>query len=212
MRKQHFIRFRLITLLFTISVICIYLGYFTHRNKQHQLATELVLSLHGQINYENSWDESYLNLWELGSPSIFPLSTSRNPFVDFSYTLIGKNGPSEVVAVSLDSTDVSDEDLEQLASFRYLQALGLGDTSISDSGILHLLRISSLKALRLNGTQITEEGLTKLRKAMPKCAIYFEPTIWLNSSPTPIRVEQPTIDLWPESNLTNGDLVFPNSE
>jgi hypothetical protein len=100
----------------------------------------------------------------------------------------------------LDSTEVTDAGLKNLAALPRLQRLlfggggheftRLGDdnlksltlirtmapgTKVTDDGLEYLVRLTGLQELLLGGTQITEQSVKKLRQALPNCQIQWEP-------------------------------------
>ncbi|MCI0680508.1 MAG: protein kinase [Gemmataceae bacterium] len=59
-------------------------------------------------------------------------------------------------------TNVSDAGLEQLAGLRSLQTLYLDDTQLTDAGMRKLAVLENSQALSLRGTQVTNAGLNEL--------------------------------------------------
>jgi hypothetical protein len=48
-----------------------------------------------------------------------------------------------------------------------LQFLNLQSTQVTDAGLKELAGLKSLQLLKLSGTQVTDAGLQELRKALP---------------------------------------------
>jgi internalin A len=52
-----------------------------------------------------------------------------------------------------------------------LQAMSLGNTNVSDAGLEHLKGLSKLQILDVKNTKVTHAGAQELRKALPKLKI-----------------------------------------
>ncbi len=70
--------------------------------------------------------------------------------------------PQRIVAIALDGTSASDEDLEQLRALRGLKTLNLSETAVTDAGLKHLKHFRGLKRLVLGGTRVSDAGLKEL--------------------------------------------------
>jgi hypothetical protein len=62
-------------------------------------------------------------------------------------------------------------DLAHLKRLTQLEALDLTITGLTDAGLAHLAGLTALKYLELDGTQVTKAGVGKLKKALPECTI-----------------------------------------
>jgi hypothetical protein len=86
------------------------------------------------------------------------------------------NGWETVTVISFDDSDVSDDDLANVAAnlqrFPDVRALGLDNTKITDDGLEHLKQLSNLKIITLSGTQVTDTGVAKLQRALPRLVIH----------------------------------------
>ena len=78
---------------------------------------------------------------------------------------------SEVDAVDLRDTQITDAGLIHLKGMTKLVNLHLDGTSITDAGLVHLKELTNLKALYISETQVTDVGIAELQKALPKCTI-----------------------------------------
>jgi hypothetical protein len=96
--------------------------------------------------------------------------------------LTGKTGGLEVLddlpnlmALSLERSDVTDKELVKVKSLSKLTAIWLDDTSISDEGLKNLEGLKHLKIVAAPNTRITENGVKALRKALPNIYIWYGP-------------------------------------
>ena len=78
---------------------------------------------------------------------------------------------SEVDAVDLRDTQITDAGLIHLKGMTKLVNLHLDGTSITDAGLVHLKELTNLKALYISETQVTDVGIAELQKALPNCTI-----------------------------------------
>jgi len=74
----------------------------------------------------------------------------------------GKKGRSYIGAVDLSGTQVSDDDLAEIASLPELTHLNLNDAQIGSEGLAHLAKMSQIKQLELSGTLTTDDDLRQL--------------------------------------------------
>jgi hypothetical protein len=68
-----------------------------------------------------------------------------------------------VVDVNCDGTDVSDDDLANVAVFSELESLSLSATSVADKGMSRLQSLANLKWLYLDRTWVSDAGLSRLK-------------------------------------------------
>jgi hypothetical protein len=80
---------------------------------------------------------------------------------------------SELVALDLYSTTVTDEGLAQLKDLQNLKSMGLGGTPITDQGLVHLEKLPSLQWLWLSKNVVTEEAVNRLKAARPDMNVYL---------------------------------------
>ncbi len=102
---------------------------------------------------------------------------------------------AKVTSLMLNSTQITDEGLKEVAMFQQLTLLGLGTTKITnaglkevaklqnldmldlrgtkvtDAGLKHVAKLKKLGLLRLNNTKATAAGVAELEKALPNCQI-----------------------------------------
>jgi beta-lactamase regulating signal transducer with metallopeptidase domain len=70
----------------------------------------------------------------------------------------------ELSRLSLQRSNVTDEDLQQFKGLKKLTALNLWDAKISDAGVAAIAELSALQTLQLGGTGITDDGLKSVAK------------------------------------------------
>ena len=76
--------------------------------------------------------------------------------------LTGLPDPGVPFGLSLVSTQVTDEQLKELAGLKSLQSLSLGQTNVADMGLKELAGLKNLQALDLRSTQVTDAGMKEL--------------------------------------------------
>ena len=74
-------------------------------------------------------------------------------------------------ALDLSGTDVTDAGLKDLASLTHLQALSLSVTKVTDAGLKELARLTNLQRIDLTGTMVTHFGMNELQTKLPSCQI-----------------------------------------
>jgi uncharacterized membrane protein len=68
----------------------------------------------------------------------------------------------QLVSLDLNSTNVTDEQMEGLAELQNLRVLYLNNTKVSDAGLKRLSRLSRLRVLSLVGTGVTDASIPVL--------------------------------------------------
>jgi RNA polymerase sigma factor (sigma-70 family) len=71
-------------------------------------------------------------------------------------------GLPDLAVLSLDDTDVTDDDLKSLRTLPALRRLNLSETSVTDAGLVRLKECRLLDWLDIQSTRITEAGLAQL--------------------------------------------------
>jgi serine/threonine protein kinase/Leucine-rich repeat (LRR) protein len=84
--------------------------------------------------------------------------------------------PLEILAIKLDGTGVSDDELTQLAAVPGLRELSLAHTRISDAGIERLLVLRQLASLNLSRTAVTNAGLQTVARLTELTELNLERT------------------------------------
>lgn len=68
-------------------------------------------------------------------------------------------------SMSLDSCDLTDNEMEKIANYANLYALNVtNNPDITDAALEHLLELKSLQMLNLRSTSVTEKGIEEFRK------------------------------------------------
>lgn len=70
--------------------------------------------------------------------------------------------PGAAFGLDLNSTQITDEGMKELAGLKDLQMLNLQETPVTDAGLKELARLKVLQSLNLFRTQVTDEGLKEL--------------------------------------------------
>lgn len=70
--------------------------------------------------------------------------------------------------------NLTSQGLAQLTKLPILRVLELQNTSLDDQAVPHLSKMASLRILALQGTKLTASGIDELKRALPKCAIFWD--------------------------------------
>ena len=76
-----------------------------------------------------------------------------------------------LLRLGLDSLPVTNDALPVIAKHTQLRALYLFDTKISDGGLKQLTSLKELKILMLTGSPVTRSGIDPLQISLPECLI-----------------------------------------
>ena len=76
-----------------------------------------------------------------------------------------------LLRLGLDSLPVTNDALPVIAKHTQLRALYLFDTKISDAGLKQLAGLKELKILMLTGSSVTQSGVDPLQMSLPDCLI-----------------------------------------
>ena len=99
--------------------------------------------------------------------------------INFTETRVGDAGLAHfkecknLSDVYLWQTEVSDLGLSYLKDCENLRILGLNGTKVSDAGLPYLLDCQKLTFLDLTKTRVTRMKIAELKKALPKCRIFW---------------------------------------
>jgi len=77
----------------------------------------------------------------------------------------------DLVSLDLDKTAIGDEGLKHVAALTNLEWLELSETRVTDAGIETLLSLKNLKWVDLSETAVTDASVAKLRAAFPEITI-----------------------------------------
>jgi hypothetical protein len=85
-------------------------------------------------------------------------------------------GLAQLRSLALYDTDITDAGLEDLKWLGQLESLNLYGVKITDAGVKHLIAIVGLRELWLGETQVSTAGLKQIHAALPRCAIFPDPS------------------------------------
>jgi hypothetical protein len=68
---------------------------------------------------------------------------------------------------------ITDAGCATLAELSNLEELRLYGSDVSDDALIHLKKLHKLRRLTITKTRITYEGAEALRKALPRCTVYY---------------------------------------
>jgi hypothetical protein len=80
---------------------------------------------------------------------------------------------TELQAIELSGTTVTDEGLAQLADLQNLRSMSLVNTPITDGGLVHLEKLLSLQFVWLPKNRVTQAGVESLKRARPDMNVYL---------------------------------------
>jgi hypothetical protein len=144
-RWRRLLQYRLRTLLILMTVIAVWLAWWSHKARRQREAVAALTTLSAKIVYD---DYTY------GSPPLLLVRT-RPYLPKWLVKLLGKDYFANVISVSL-PTEVSDADLAPLRGLADLEELDLGRTRITEAGLEHLKKLTTLKELRLGSSKYTD--------------------------------------------------------
>lgn len=151
--KLRWCQFTLRAFFVLITGTGISFGLWAHRAAQQQAAVQRVVSLGGEITYEDGFE-------------------GRLGLVAHLKSMLPQDYVDCVIEVDLSNQyDFEDSDLHCLQPFTELQVLWLTHTKVSDAGLQQLRRFTELRYLRVYGTQVSEQGARRLRCALPNCEV-----------------------------------------
>ena len=78
----------------------------------------------------------------------------------------------ELKALTLQGTKITDEGLTHLLALKELKDLNLTNTNVSDTGLKLLEGLESLEKLHLHNTAVTNDGLKAFHEAVPECSLF----------------------------------------
>lgn len=119
--------------------------------RRQRQAVEAIRALGGFVTYDYGIDQAYGHPLNAPAPGLGGLRR-----------VLGADLFADVVRVNLDSTVVTDAQLECLENLPQVRWVNLFNTRITDSGLEHLKRLRHLERLELGGTQVTDAGLEYL--------------------------------------------------
>ncbi len=146
--EQQQVRFRLRTLLISMGIACVALGFAADRGYRQKQAVAAIIARGGKVSYEarGAW---------------------THPWQEW----LGRDLFEPVKMVFWAGAPIADADLESLGALAQLETLTLASTPITDAGLIHLERVKHATLIDLRFTQVTDEGRNRLRRALPDAKI-----------------------------------------
>ncbi len=81
---------------------------------------------------------------------------------------------TELQALELYGTTVTDEGLAQLKDLQKLRSIGLGATPITDEALVHLAKLQSLQWVWVPRATVTSAAIEKLKSERPDMNVYLQ--------------------------------------
>ncbi len=155
-----------VTLLVILASVCFRFGWRAHRQ---QARLEYFDQLGGETETEPAkpvWlhDFAVMTVGEERAAGFTELTA-----VDLGGTQMTNadlqelNRLTSLRELDLHNTQVTDAGLQYVSGLTNLQAIYLSDAQVSDAGLQHLSGLSNLEVLLLGNTQVTDAGLEQLR-------------------------------------------------
>lgn len=151
-------RYSLRTMLFTLLVVGAWTTWWSNGVRKQREAVAWVERNGGNVVYEcdiHTAETSGIGVKWLASWSAW----------------IGKDCVSNIAGIELHHTQITDDELEKLKTFKKLRFLNISDSRITDAGVEHLTSWKSLEELFIFRTNITDIGAIHLKEALPNTVV-----------------------------------------
>jgi hypothetical protein len=76
-----------------------------------------------------------------------------------------------IAELTLDATEITGKGVQRMVMHSNVRALSLRDTNVTDTAIRHLEALTWLRFLDICGTKVTREGVMRFRASNPNCVI-----------------------------------------
>ncbi len=153
--RRRFFRYSLRTLMLVVTVFCIGLGSIGIQIKQarHQRqAVEAILATGGIILYE------------------YQRTNSDPPGPEWLRRIIGDEYFFTIGYVDFSGSKVNNASLAAVVNFlASVKYLSLFSTEVTDEGLENLKELTNLRIVHIISTKITDEGMKDLHQALPNC-------------------------------------------
>lgn len=176
-------QFDLKSLLVGTLVIALLFGFFRLRGQRHEEINKIAGAFRARGANVNcspaSFSESMANLfWIGGRGSITRLTWRDKPLTDSQLARCDDllSRLSNLRALDLSGTKVTDQSLKIVASLSQLERLDLSDTLVTDSGLARLGGLVNLTSLNLTKTKISDEALDTAGQFQALLALYLGQT------------------------------------
>lgn len=157
--KKRRIRFTTRTLFAVVTllaILCAFFGARAVREVREHRATTQITRLGGRFDHR---------------PADM---LTRDGWVARSMTLLVYEDFARVTHVSLDRTQIRDDDLAVLASLPNLEGLDISNTDITDAGVVHLSMLPHLKYINAQKTKLSESGVNELKSRRPSLFVDWQ--------------------------------------
>jgi hypothetical protein len=173
--KRRWLQFSLRTLLLTMLVLGVGLGWFAERVRRQREALSKVIRYGGQVTYDYQLDASgNLRRDQFGNY----LHGLQPPGPRWLRALVGDDcfqSPRTIWLEIDEGVGFEDRELAALAesmeSLPTLRTLSLRGSPITDAGLLHLRGLAQLRELNCRWTKVTDRGVAALQEDLPRCHI-----------------------------------------
>ncbi len=188
--RRRWSQFSLRTLFVVVTVFCVWMGITAQRARNQRQAVEAILEAGGEIEFEHNsgWYSTsspppgpdWLRRL-VGDDYFFSVIFVRFSGEEFNNAnLVAVGQLTDVRALHLVQTKITDAGLEHLKRLTKLERLFLVGTPITDAGLETLGKLPNLETLYLGGREITDEGVKRLQQVLPKCQIFYPGAIKSN--------------------------------
>lgn len=161
MRIRRGLQFSLSTLLFIVAVLGIGLGIRVRQAERQQQAIKAIHKLGGAVLYQTAESEKP------------PLATHSRLERYLGMVFIE---PVEYVSFRTSRQlglhpELIHDGLAELKHLRGLRTLRLEGLEVSDADLEQLATLKSLRLLYLSWTNVTETGIARIKRALPECRV-----------------------------------------
>jgi len=164
LRWYQFTLRKLLVFVALLSVPLSWLGVKLRQAEKQRQAVVAIEKLGGKVLYEFDYPPPRGFDWQPPGPTWLEKLN-----VDFF---------SDVASVRWQRSDIGDDEIACLKDLPKLKEVGLMNTQVTDAGLEHLKGLPELQTLHLHNTQITVEGVKGLRRALPRCKLYYDVGPW----------------------------------
>lgn len=185
-RSRRWGQFGLRGVLIAVAILAIVFGWYTTKVTRQKRAVAAIRQLGGSVQYD--FDESAFGSEGLdGSARVSPFWLRQ---------LLGDDFFGNVIAVRIESKDMTDANLACLKDLIHLRSLYLQSPQITGAGLAHLNELDELEVLvigcpitedsveplkslhklrrlSLAGERFSTKGMEQLTTAMPNCFVFF---------------------------------------
>jgi hypothetical protein len=158
------VQFGLRTLLVFVTLCAVVCSWLAVRLREARRQAEVIAALNKKFYYielDSEFDNG-------GNRLADPIAPGTQPLRD----LLGSDFFTDVEGLTFLNTELTDEDLADVASLTRLKRLSLVFVTVTDAGLSHLEGLTNLRSLFLiTNVSDDDDGVKKLKRALPKCEI-----------------------------------------